>query len=988
MPAPPAPAFKFCAPPADTGLCAGETMFKSKAKSKTKNKLTFSDVDAVRKRFITLNRQRLQRGEECMRSNQRDFLDFLPLLFHINHPSLPGYVSKLTPSGICDYTPTQRALDAAKKYIHRFDYRNRALPRYDILSMFLMGSSGTIAYSRKSDFDIWLCHQHDIPADRLAELQQKASLIEQWADEQGLEVHFFLMDAEDFRQGKIVDLSSESSGTAQYYLLLEEFYRTSLLLAGRFPVWWLVPVEEEENYAAYVDNLYQSRLVNESEVIDFGGIPTLPAEEFFGAAVWQLFKGIDSPHKSLLKLLLMEVYAAEYPQIDLLCLRFKKSIFDGENDLDKLDPYLMLYKKLEEYLLSRDEEDRLELVRRCFYFKVNQKLSRKDNVPYDWRRDLLRSMTNAWGWEDEYLAVMDRRQNWKIKQVLSERAVLVKELTYTYQFLSSFARQHAQLAAINQHDLNALGRKLYAAFERKTGKVEIVNRGISQDVFEPLLTLYQIRQRGREGGWALLSSGGDSDSRDPSSMVALKRSRHVIEALAWGYFNGLIKGSSVVKVIKHASDLETRQLEECVRSLEKALPASKILETDIEELGRAVKVLESVLVVNLGHDPMVELRRSGAHLASNRTDAFSYGGMYGSLIGSVDQIILTSWKEVITSHFEAAAGMLDCLSNYFRMMPPSKGAAPPTPTVLCYTQNHAITIRQRVERLFDDLVECFYGAREKQNNRFIFCVQRDYYVLYFEDDVMRYQRISDYGELLRYLSKGRQSFGQVTMDPNVISDKLLALVFKFNKPGMVQFFYKRENGGNAEVYVVDENGSLFCQKHEAADEECLLGHYSRFFDTVLQRQLFQIIGQGEEGKEAIEVEYYSVGRDRQGQYQVSRRAPHDSGKRGYTSIQVIASREDASGSAFTIYCDEKEFSSLEYGSNLFTEIAVNILAKRKSRRTYPVYITDIDLTPDMFADYPTGHVPVVEFLNYKKNIEAKLNQALAQVKQIRPLRPQ
>ena len=810
-------------------------MFKPKTKSKPKNKIKFTDVDAVKKRFLLLNRERLRRGEECMRSNQRDFLDFLPLLFHINHPSLPGYTSKNSPSGICDYTPTQRALTAAKKYIHRFEYKNRALPRYDILSMFLMGSSGTVAYSKKSDFDIWLCHQHDISQERLDELQTKATAIEQWADDQGLEVHFFLMDADDFKQGKIVDLSSESSGTAQYYLLLEEFYRTSLLLAGRFPIWWLVPVEEEENYDEYVKNLYHSRLVLESECIDFGGIPTVPAEEFFGAAVWQLFKGIDSPHKSVLKLLLMEVYASEYPDIELLCLRFKKAIFDGENDLDKIDPYLMLYKKLEEYLLGRDEEERLELVRRCFYFKVNQRLSQSDGVQYDWRRDVLRSMTNAWGWEKEYLSMMDHRASWKIKQVLNERGVLVKELTYTYQFLSSFARNHAQLAAINQHDLNALGRKLYAAFERKTGKVEIVNRGISQDVFEKVLTLYQIRQRGSEGGWALLVANNETDTNDPSTMIALKRGRNVIELVAWAYFNGLMKGDTAVKVIKHASDLVPREVEEFVRELERALPARKVLETSIEDLGRAVKVLQSVFVVNLGHDPLIELRRSGGHLASNRTDAFSYGGMYESLVGCVDQVLLTSWKEVITSHYGGTNSMLDCLSNYFRMMPPSKGVEPPRPTVMCYTQNHAITIKQRIERLIDDLIDCFYGAKEKLNNRYIFCIRRDYYVVYFEDDVLRYEKITNYSDLLGYLSKGRQNFGHVIMDPNMISDNLLPLVYKFNKPGVLQFFYKRD-GAKAEVYVVDENGCLFCHKQEAINDECLLGHFSRFFDSVLQRQ--------------------------------------------------------------------------------------------------------------------------------------------------------
>ncbi len=959
-------------------------MLKAKSKQKSKKKVEFTDVDAVKKRFLLLNRERLRRGEECMRPNQRDFLDFLPLLFHINHPSLPGYVSKNSPCGICDYAPSKRAMTAAKKYIHRFEYKNRALPRYDILSMFLMGSSGTVAYSKKSDFDIWLCHQHDVSPERLSELQMKATAIEQWADDQGLEVHFFLMDAEDFKQGKIVDLSSESSGTAQYYLLLEEFYRTSLLLAGRFPIWWLVPVEEEENYDDYVKNLYKTRLVLEAECIDFGGIPTVPAEEFFGAAVWQLFKGIDSPYKSVLKLLLMEVYASEYPNIELLCMRFKKAIFEGVNDLDKLDPYLMLYKKLEEYLLGREEGVRLDLVRRCFYFKVNQKLSLSDRSQYDWRRDLLRSMTNAWEWEKSYLAMMDNRSSWKIKQVLNERGVLVKELTYTYQFLSSFARSHAQLAAINQQDLNALGRKLYAAFERKTGKVEIVNRGISQDVFENVLTLYQIRQRGSEGGWALLSENDESDSNDPSSMVALKRSRHVIELIAWGYFNGLLQGSTLIKVIEHASSLDSREVEQFVRELEKTIPTNKVLETSIEDLGRAVKVLQSVIVINLGHDPLEELRRSGGHLASNRTDAFSYGGMYECLISSVDQVILTSWKEVITAHYTDASGMLDCFSSYFRMMPPSKGTEPPKPTILCYTQNHSITIRQRIEKFIDDLIECFYGSKDKLNNRYIFSVKRDYYVLYLEDDVLRYERFADFDDLLSYLSKGRQGFGRVIMDQDVISDNLLPLVFKFNKPGVVQVFYKRE-GNKTDIYVVDENGSLFCQRQEVISEECLLGHLNRFFDSVLQRQLFQIVGHGEESSDAIQVEYYCVLRDRQGQFQVGRKALPEHNKKSYFSIQVIASRDEKAGSVFTIYGDDNEFSSLEYGNNLFDEVAAYILSRRKSKQYYPVYITDVDLAPEMFANYPAGHVPVVEFLNYKKNIEVKLNEALERLGRIRPL---
>jgi adenylate cyclase class 1 len=50
------------------------------------------------------------------------------------------------------------------------------------------------------------------------------------------EVHFFLIDSEEFIQGASSPLSSESSGQTQHYLLLEEFYRTALFIAGRTPL--------------------------------------------------------------------------------------------------------------------------------------------------------------------------------------------------------------------------------------------------------------------------------------------------------------------------------------------------------------------------------------------------------------------------------------------------------------------------------------------------------------------------------------------------------------------------------------------------------------------------------------------------------------------------------------------------------------------------------------------------------------------------------
>jgi adenylate cyclase class 1 len=67
------------------------------------------------------------------------------------------------------------------------------------------------------------------------------------------------MSAESFKSGTIGQLSSESSGTAQRYLLLDEFYRTGLLVEGRPPLWWLVPLELEHDYDEFISTMVEHR---------------------------------------------------------------------------------------------------------------------------------------------------------------------------------------------------------------------------------------------------------------------------------------------------------------------------------------------------------------------------------------------------------------------------------------------------------------------------------------------------------------------------------------------------------------------------------------------------------------------------------------------------------------------------------------------------------------------------------------------------------
>lgn len=933
-----------------------------------------TEIRAIKQRFFMLNRERLLRVQEALRWKQRDFLELLPLLLHLNHPMLPGYISKDVPCGITDYMPSQKSLEAAKRFSKTFDFKKRALRTHDIHAVFLMGSSGTVAYSEKSDFDLWLCHRPTLNQEQIEDLKKKAVAIEQWTGTLGLEVHIFLMNADQFKSGEVVNLSSESSGTAQHHLLLEEFYRTGLLVAGRYPAWWLVPPEHEADYDNYLNSMIMRRFVNANEIIDFGGLSTIPPQEFFGAALWQVYKGIDSPYKSVLKIMLMETYAQEFPKIDLLCARFKKAIYDGEIALDKLDPYVMLIEKLEGYLNTRGERERLELVQRCFYFKVNLALSSPAQTKQiTWQRELMQNLVERWGWNNTQLIILDSRNTWKINRVLKERKILVDELTNSYLFLSDFARRTARLTHISQRDLTILGRKLYASFERKAGKVEIVNRGIAPDLIETHLSLQEITGADGQDTW-VLSHGADSPSN--KSDAVLKRGTRPLGLIAWLHFNKLMSPQTVLTVRAQRSELDVKEFRAIIACLEQSYPTGELPGIDMDALSRPPAILSALIFVNIGIEPMARGNRQGADIISNRTDVLNYSGFAMNLALSFDQLLVTSWQEVLHFGYQHINGLMDCLCQYLQWgrSDETRQIAPPSIRAYSFSSNHGPSIARRIEGLFADALAAFYGDTSPEDARYILQCEQSYFIVHRDNNNFVYTRKENYNELMRFLAEPHARHAITHIDRNALLDTALPLIFTANHPGIIQFFFQT-GGKNVDIYVADEHGSLFNHRMPYYDEVTLINHFDQFFESVIQRINFSAKNDSD-AKEGMRVEFYEIARNRKGSFELKvKHSTREFAPRRYFNVQVISAPNEANN-AFTVFCDEKEFASFEYGAALFREVARFVLAQRRSGLRYPIFITDIDLPPNAISDKSPNPWQTVNFLNYKKRIEERLNQEL------------
>lgn len=928
----------------------------------------------LRKRFLDINQGRMARALDGFASRQQGVLKLLPLFFHVNHPLLPGYVSGSTPAGISNYEPDDDVLAEAQRLTRSFSYKTRhGNPPRPILGLFLMGSLGTLAQTDNSDMDVWVCHDASLSVENKAELTRKCLLLESWALSQGAEAHFFLIDSPRFAQGERDDaLSSENCGSTQHYLLLDEFYRTAIWMAGRIPLWWLVPAYEEGRYAEYTHTLLSKRFIRENEVLDLGHMAYIPPGEFIGAGLWQLFKGIESPYKSVLKLLLTEVYASEHPKVQCLSLRFKHAVYCRQLDLDELDPYLLVYRRIEEYLLARNEPQRLELVRRALYLKVNKKLSGPARLrSQGWQRQVLERLANEWHWDARQLMLLDARSQWKVRQVGSERRALVNELNYSYRFLSQFARSQPLGTPTDRRDMNVLGRRLYAAFERRAGKIEHINPGIAPDLAEDTLTLVQSADR-REPGqsqWAIYT--GNLGIQECENFTPLKRSRELVELLAWSHRNGVIDSSTRMALHPGGSDLSEFELFNVLGSLQQSIDVQANATSD-EQLMQPSLAKQVLLLVNVGIDPLSHHRDLNILMTTERTDSLSYAGVRENLVLTLDQVTINSWGEVLISRYEGAHALLDCLREYLNALVAGRPA--PQLQVRCFCHNRAPAIAQRVETLFATAQQLL---EQERDYRYLFKVEKHYHLLKLKRGNVSHVALDSLPALFGQLGETQQGYSPLQVDEHALEGQDLALVLAHGRPDCVQVFY-RQYEQQAQLYVLDEFNVLWCQRLSYLDEASLLVPLQRFLHSILFRR--EALRPLQDGLPALvpQVCYYRLLPNGSGTVTGPARTVEQrhlaqiAGQRPFYDIQAIVERTAGGQPQVTLYCNQQEFSELEHGRQLYRAVAEQIIQHRHGGERYRCYITDLDLSAIFTEVTPSSHA----YLRYKTELERSLNSAL------------
>ena len=608
--------------------------------------------------------------------------------------------------------------------------------------------------------------------------------------------------------------------------MLDEFYRTAVRLAGKRILWNMVPGEEEAHYDEYVLSLYSQGALTPNEWLDLGGLSTLSAEEYFGASLWQLYKSIDSPYKAVLKTLLLEAYSWEYPNTQLLAMDIKQRLHQGEIVCFGLDAYCMMLERVTHYLNQINDTTRLDLVRRCFYLKVCEKLSRA-NACVGWRREILSQLVSEWGWDEERLAILDNRANWKIERVREAHNELLDAMMQSYRNLIRFARRNNLSVSASPQDIGVLTRKLYAAFEALPGKVTLVNPQISPDLSEDDLTFIHVPiGRANRTGWYLYNQAPAMDSI--VSHQPLEYNRYLNKLVAWAYFNGLLTPKTRLH-IKSGNLCDTAKLQELVADVSHHFPLRLAAPTP-KALYSPCEIRHLAIIVNLENDPTAAFRNQVVHFDFRKLDVFSFGQQQQCLVGSIDLLYRNSWNEVRTLHFSGEQSVLEALKTILGKM--HQDAAPPESVeVFCYSQHLRGLIRTRIQQLVSECIELRLSSTRLEPGRFkAVRVAGQTWGLFFERLSVSVQKLENAVEFYGAISNNKLHGLSIKVETDQVH--LPPVVDGFASEGIIQFFFEDTSDDKGfNIYILDESNRVEVYHHCEGSKEELVRDVSRFYSS-------------------------------------------------------------------------------------------------------------------------------------------------------------
>ncbi|MCG8636403.1 MAG: class I adenylate cyclase [Desulfobacterales bacterium] len=515
----------------------------------------------------------------------------IPFLIHVNLPEVPGFVPDAPDAhGIFDFEESGFYKEGKKQGNVPDTETGTSTPDDPcVLGLYHIGSLGTFTQSSQSDFDYWvIIDKTRFTEQRYYNFEKKLDHIIKFSREDfDQEVTFFIMDQADIRRDCYAGFNKRETLTAPKLFLKEEFYRTFLMIAGKIPIWTILPSNiKKGGYGALVKKIFQTKGLSSlcREFIDLGKIEPPEKQDILRGILWHICKSRQDPVKALIKATMIISHRyGNREQSGLLCDEIKAGFSEAGIDDYRADPYKVLFDRVIDFHETH-APDSLNLIKNAIFFRLCEYPMVRPPEPGSPKKQLLDKYIRSWNLTPAQIKKLLSYPSWAEGEKRLLERTFVKRLSQMYAQVSKDASvSYAGLDKTDQRNLKILIHKTRERLNSSKNKIRECSTYLTRHSFE----FFLFREK-KAKGWELTAyaPGGSEE-------ILLHQSRTFLGLIGWIIENRLyLRHRATMKVDVKSTLFESRDEAVTADTLYLALqPVKPLSEDGFEHAPQWVKLM-------------------------------------------------------------------------------------------------------------------------------------------------------------------------------------------------------------------------------------------------------------------------------------------------------------------------------------------------------------------------------------------------------------
>jgi len=886
-------------------------------------------IDA-RDLYLKWNRQQLESLAESLSDEVISVINLIPLLLHVNSRFLPGYIGLDVPYGIYSYLPDQETLKSATLINKKFQYQDEGK---------ITNSAIDAVYLQKTiingNMRCWIFKSPKLTKDQSIQLHEKFNKIVSWVSSQGLKLKFELVSSDEFRE------STKYSDNENKSIFLDYYYSESVLLAGKYPVWWLVPPGKNNEYSAFVEHIKQARFVDAGEYIDLGSTNDFHKSDILHYSVEQIKKVKKSAEICFIRLIIASRRCALWPNIDGISIRLKDNLYQSKDNINStfIASDMMKDAFVHDSIIKQK-------------YNPNKIIAGLKRVSKSINTDLLDAFLGDDYYREGFVSGIDNVVSYL--NLYKSIAIVIKE---------KFS-EIIDVCAVNSNDpdysstLDSTIQNMRSFLSDNPDRVAIYNNKDSANIVLDRIQLkHEVSKEADKWSLVLLASEGNEKTIEGfSNLLAL---------LSWCWLNRLVNRLTQVSISCPLQEVKQTEARYMLDILMHDVNPQLISDVPAEAFEHSIRPLQSLLFLNFKNDKA--LKKSPLLIRNKQQDI---NATSSGLQLYCEQLAINSWGDVYTRQYIGNMGLLKCLCDWTHYSPLDSMSLPKDLEAFGHGTGDSTYIAQRVNQIYSEMISFFYQSRSAES-RFYLRLDSSFYVVKVEDGLLMPDKIGGKKELIESLEEPFSSFSPGMMESKAIVEEPLKEIYQLNKENVLQVFFKVSNR-RAYCWVLDERGSLWRGVVDDFERDSFVTHWLYLFRNIRNR----LKKTSYENKELPSLEIKQISANQLGGlefYLVS--SDSLTGAKKFIDVQVTIEHDDE-GDQLSLMCNGKSFSYKDFKRNALIECVHYISSKIRIGGLVPVYVTDINVPLRLFNISQRDEVQSNHILKFKRSFENRIYKLL------------